>query len=199
MAATKGSDSATPGALKTKLFKAAKSGDVKVLRKVLDAGVHVDGLNGNNWAALHEACCYGQLAAVEALLAAGADPNIPHSQNGLYAARRRIVHVGSRRGSPPVAKKLSEQTASRGLRLVPGRERRAPHEHIDGRSVADVYGPSMDGVAEQRRAELLAVAVRVRGKFERNVRRVRRAAKGVCDVPARAEERGARPAGDNES
>ncbi len=94
MAAKQGSGSASPGVLKTKLFKAAKSGDVKLLREVLDAGVDVGALDSNKWTALHEACRYGQLEVVKALLAAGADPNLPHSQNGFTPMVVAAFEVG---------------------------------------------------------------------------------------------------------
>jgi hypothetical protein len=72
----------SPGVHKKKFFNAAKSGDVAALRAALDAGMDVHALDGNKWTALHEACRYGQLEAVKVLLAAGADPNLPHPQNG---------------------------------------------------------------------------------------------------------------------
>lgn len=72
----------SPGVLKKRFFHAAKSGDVKALGDVLDAGLDVHCLSANKWTALHEACRYGQLEAVSVLLAAGADPNVPHPQLG---------------------------------------------------------------------------------------------------------------------
>jgi hypothetical protein len=94
MAAAKGSGSESPGALKTRLFKAAKSGDVKAAREALDGGVEVDALSANKWTALHEACRYGQLEVVKLLLAAGADPNIAHSQNGFTPMVVAAFEVG---------------------------------------------------------------------------------------------------------
>jgi hypothetical protein len=94
MAATKGSGSVSPGVLKPKLFRAAKSGDVKAARDALDGGVEVDALNANKWTALHEACRYGQLEVVRLLLAAGADPNVAHSQNGFTPMVVAAFEVG---------------------------------------------------------------------------------------------------------
>ncbi|HEY1552546.1 MAG TPA: ankyrin repeat domain-containing protein [Kofleriaceae bacterium] len=64
-----------------KLFNAAKKGDAGAVSAALAAGADVAARDGNGWIALHEACRWGRLEAVEALLAAGSDPNLAHAQN----------------------------------------------------------------------------------------------------------------------
>ena len=117
MAATKGSGSVSPGVLRTRLFKAAKSGDVKAARDALDGGVEVDALSANKWTALHEACRYGQLEVVKLLLAAGADPNIPHSQNGFTP----VVVAAFEVGHAEIIRALVEGGAAPSLASTAGR------------------------------------------------------------------------------
>jgi hypothetical protein len=67
---------------KRRFFKAAKTGDTKILAAALAEGIDVQCVDANKWTALHEACRWGQLEAVGVLLAAGADPNAMHPENG---------------------------------------------------------------------------------------------------------------------
>jgi ankyrin repeat protein len=56
------------------LVSAAEIGNMKTLRKLLDAGISPESRKGQ-WSALNRAVLFGQAEAVEALLAAGANIN----------------------------------------------------------------------------------------------------------------------------
>jgi ankyrin repeat protein len=80
----------------TALIAAAHLGHVEVVRELIRAGAPLDHVNNLNWTALIEAVVLGDggprhLACVEALVAAGADPNIPDREGvtPLAHARKR--------------------------------------------------------------------------------------------------------------
>lgn len=70
------------GSLKTYLFDAARAGDVEVLRALIARGVEIDARDELGSTALILAAYHGKTDAVQALLAAGAAPNLGDSARG---------------------------------------------------------------------------------------------------------------------
>src|SRR5262249_24806397 len=80
----------------TALIAAAHRGNVEIVRRLIDAKAPLDHVNNLGWTALMEAVVHGNggqnhIACVEALVKAGANPNIPDRQGvaPLGHARRR--------------------------------------------------------------------------------------------------------------
>lgn len=68
--------------LKTYLFDAARAGDVELLRELIARGIEVDARDQSGSTALILAAYHGKADAVQALLAAGAAPNLSDSARG---------------------------------------------------------------------------------------------------------------------
>ncbi|KAK2814157.1 hypothetical protein FQN50_000561 [Emmonsiellopsis sp. PD_5] len=95
------------GSIDTALHKAARQGNVAVMKVLIDAGAVVNTTNkaGMGRTPLHEAAAVGALAAVDLLLMAGADPAVDgyHGWTPLAAAAtgnstdviRRLVETGA--------------------------------------------------------------------------------------------------------
>lgn len=101
------------------LHLAAHFGRLDALRALLNLGAPVDGYSGGVFGntALHAAAAGLQAAAVEALLAAGAKPDLP-DKNGYAPA-----HVAAANGSVPILRALAAKGAD--LR-APARDGRTP-------------------------------------------------------------------------
>jgi len=69
------------------LVSSAEIGNMKTLRRLLDAGISPESHKGS-WSALNRAVLFGQAEAVEALVHAGADINAhnPHIGSAVYLA-----------------------------------------------------------------------------------------------------------------
>jgi ankyrin repeat protein len=70
---------------------ASRAGNVDVLALLLDAGAHLD-VWSNDWSPIHLAAASGNGAAVELLIGAGADPNIPtRGRNPLFPLHIAVI------------------------------------------------------------------------------------------------------------
>jgi ankyrin repeat protein len=81
----------------TGLIRAAERGFPRVVRLLLRSGVEVDHVNRLGWTALHEAIVLGDgsdpyVQVVQALVAAGADVDLPSARDGV----RPLTHARSR-------------------------------------------------------------------------------------------------------
>jgi ankyrin repeat protein len=72
------------------LVIAARDGDTTTLEALLQAGVHIDGIGADGFAALHHAAAHGRTSAVAALLRRGASPRV------------RSVHCRTCTGTTPL-------------------------------------------------------------------------------------------------
>jgi ankyrin repeat protein len=99
------------------LHLAAHFGRLDALRVMLNLGAPVDGYSGGVFGntALHAAAAGAQVHAVDALLAAGAKPDLP-DKNGYSPA-----HVAAANGSVPILKALAAKGADLRARAPDGR------------------------------------------------------------------------------
>ena len=145
---------------------------------LLDAGAAVDAADGIGWGALHWAAYYGSLPSVEALLAAGADPNAryePHRVTALEQLLSGLRSAETRGGVPfRVADRLAITEALFAAGADPNHGgpygpplRLAPH--LDRRLVLVLldYGARVDDLPELRRmtARSGVVGLRFREAF----------------------------------
>lgn len=96
------------------LFETARAGDAVLVREIIDAGAQIDARNADGHTALILAAYHGRGSSVDALLAAGADPNI-----------------GDRRGNTALMGAIFKGEEAIVLRLL-----REPRTAIDARNAA---------------------------------------------------------------
>lgn len=92
--------------LATPLTEAVVAQDLVATRRLLDAGVLVDGKDAGGYTPLMIAAGLGQVQMVELLLVAGADPNLLDSRMGASA-----LHKAAQSGVPEVARLLLDHGA----------------------------------------------------------------------------------------
>ena len=92
--------------LATPLTEAVVAQDLVATRRLLDAGVFVDGKDAGGYTPLMIAAGLGQVQMVELLLVAGADPNLLDSRMGASA-----LHKAAQSGVPEVARLLLDHGA----------------------------------------------------------------------------------------
>ncbi len=78
-------------ATETRLHRAAATGDVTRIGRLLDAGAALNTLDGNGHTPLHVAAAHGEVEAIRALIAGGADADVPTSA-GLAPLHLAVVH-----------------------------------------------------------------------------------------------------------
>jgi len=80
-------------ALTDRLLRAARQGDVRGIRSLVAKGVDVNGQHSLGWSPLHVAAVCGQAEAVQALIEAGADPDVAEEFTDIYrTARTKGMH-----------------------------------------------------------------------------------------------------------
>ncbi|MBI1216666.1 MAG: hypothetical protein GC185_12720 [Alphaproteobacteria bacterium] len=79
----------------TRLYQAARSGNVKAVKRLLKQGADPDAQAGNGLSPLHQAAFWGETEIVDLLLKAGADPNLDNGR-GWTALHSAAVSGGQR-------------------------------------------------------------------------------------------------------